>query len=536
MHMKSLKTYYVCAALTLALASCSTQKMPTTLITSYDKLPLKNTPLSENDLKRWSHLDLIKDTVPGMSVDKAYAELLKGKKPKQVVVAVVDSGIDINHPDLAANIWNNPKEVAGNGIDDDKNNYVDDVHGWNFLGDSDRENMEYVRILKKGDDGSAEYKRAKAEHESDMAEAMQGKMQVDFITKAIETLQKETKKETLTVADINAINSKDSEVNAAKETLSRILGRVSFEDLKSQVNSMKDHYYGQLNGHLNLQLDGRKVVGDNPNDIKDTKYGNNNVVGPIIGSAKHGTHVSGIIAQTRGNDLGGDGVADGFVKIMAVRAVPDGDEYDKDIALAIRYAADNGAKVINGSFGKYYSPNKEWVQDALKYAESKDVLVIFAAGNDSKDLDVINKYPSDSYDGKPATLTNVMIIGALNPSYGSDMVASFSNYGAENVDIFAPGAKIYATTPENTYEYLQGTSMASPNAAGVAAMVRAYYPSLTAAEVKQVLMESGITLTQDIKVGERKIQKPFNTVSKSGKIINAYNAIILADKMAKKKK
>ena len=268
------------------------------------------------------------------------------------------------------------------------------------------------------------------------------------------------------------------------------------------------------------------------NDINDTKYGNNNVIGPDAEDAKHGTHVAGIVAQVRGNGKGGDGVAKN-VKIMAIRAVPNGDEYDKDIALGIRYAVDNGAKVINGSFGKYFSPNKEWVQDALKYAAEKDVLVIFAAGNDSKDLDVVNKYPSDSYDGAPEISNNVLIVGALNVEYGSKMVAPFSNYGKKNVDVFAPGMKIYATTPNQSYEYLQGTSMASPNVAGVAALIRSYYPNLTAAQVKQIIMDSGLPLKNDVKVGDDQHKANFSEVSKTGKIVNAYNAIIMAEKMSK---
>jgi len=534
--MKTNKPFYICAALSLALASCTTSKLPTTYTDKYEKLPLKNAPLAENDLKRWSHLDLIKDTVPGMSVDRAYAELLVNKKPTEVIVAIVDSGIDINHEDLKPAIWVNPKEIV-NGKDDDNNGFIDDIHGWNFLGDSDAENMEYVRIIKKGNTADPEYQRAITELKADLAEANGSLARIMLFQSFIDVVEKETgKTKDITLEDIQKIEITDEVTTQAKNTFARILTDVSYNEFKEQITGAKKHYETQLKSHLNVDFNGRTPVGDNPEDLTDTKYGNNNVTGPIIGSAKHGTHVAGIVAQTRGNNLGGDGVANGNVKIMALRAVPDGDEYDKDIALAIRYAADNGAKVINGSFGKYYSPHKEWVQDALKYAEEKDVLVLFAAGNDSKDLDVVNKYPSDSYNGATETLSNVMLIGALNPTYGENMVAGFSNYGASNVDIFAPGAKIYATTPENNYEYLQGTSMASPNAAGVAAVIRSYYPNLTAAEVKQILMDSGITLTQEVRFGENRNKKPFNELSKSGKIINLYNAVILADKVSKSKK
>ncbi|MFN3756170.1 MAG: S8 family serine peptidase, partial [Flavobacterium sp.] len=279
--------------------------------------------------------------------------------------------------------------------------------------------------------------------------------------------------------------------------------------------------------------DGRLKVGDNPNDLNDQGYGNGNVAGPVAKEAKHGTHVSGIIAQLRGNGLGGDGVAE-HVEIMAIRAVPNGDEYDKDIALAIRYAADNGAKIINGSFGKGFSPQKEWVYEAIQYAASKDVLFVHAAGNDNNDIDVEESYPNDFVNGKEIA-DNFIKIGALSYEYGTKMVATFSNYGKENVDIFSPGDKIYATTPQNTYEYQQGTSMASPNAAGVATLIRCYYPELTAAQVKGIMMDSGISITREVALpGDPSTKVSFEDLSKSGKIVNAYNALLMAEKMTKK--
>ena len=220
---------------------------------------------------------------------------------------------------------------------------------------------------------------------------------------------------------------------------------------------------------------------------------------------------------------------------MPVRAVPNGDEYDKDIALAIRYAVDNGAKVINGSFGKDYSPHAQWVYDAIKYAESKDVLIVHAAGNDSKNIDTEPNFPTDEVNGKEIA-DNLLTIGALNYQYGSNIIATFSNYGKMNVDVYAPGVKIYATVPGNKYKYLQGTSMASPNAAGVAALVRSYYPNLKAAQVKHILMDSGTPINLNVIVDENKISIPFSEASASGKIINAYNALKMAEEMSNKMK
>ena len=306
-------------------------------------------------------------------------------------------------------------------------------------------------------------------------------------------------------------------------------------ELKSEIQQQIEAKNEILKGQEALNIDYRKVLGDNPNDITDTKYGNGNVIGPDKKEALHGTHVAGIVAQTRGNGLGGDGVASNNVEILTVRAVPDGDEYDKDIALAIRYAVDNGAKVINGSFGKSFSPHKDWVFDAIKYAAKKDVLFVHAAGNDAKNIDYADNFPNDSEDKITEIADNVITVGALNFQYDKNIVARFSNIGKINVDVFAPGVQIYATTPENSYQFLQGTSMASPNVAGVAALIRSYYPKLTAAQVKHILMESGVAIDKDVIVGGNPNDvRPFKELSKTGKIVNAYNAILMANEMAKK--
>lgn len=526
---------YLTAFALAVLTGCGSSKMIATDPAKIDKIPLKISPIAENDLMRWSHLDLVKDTIPGMSVDKAYAELIKGKKGEKVIVGVIDSGTDIEHEDLKGMIWTNPKEIAGNGIDDDNNGYIDDIHGWNFLGDSVNENLEMTRIVKKGDDGSTLFKEAKAGLEKKLQEAQGNKQQVDFIFKANETVATHLKKTNYSLDEVKAIQTTDPMLNQSKQVMMSVIAQTG-PDFNSELNEYKNQVYDQLNFNLNTEFDGRKVVGDKPDDLNDKKYGNNNVMGPNKDDIVHGTHVAGIIAQVRGNGKGGDGVATN-AQILVVRAVPNGDEYDKDIALGIRYAVDNGAKVINGSFGKSFSPHKQWVFDAIKYAASKDVLIVHAAGNDGMDIDIPeNKnYPNDSDDNKTEIANNFLSVGALNTTYGSGMVAGFSNYGSFNVDVFAPGAKIYATVPNNKYKYEQGTSMASPNAAGVAALVRSYYPDLTAAQVKQILMDSGTPITTVVTLGETSEKRPFTNASKSGKIVNAYNALLMAAKMSKKK-
>jgi len=499
----------------------------------------KKGALTENELKRWSHLDLDKDSVPGMSVDQVYSKLLKGKKGIPVIVGIVDSGVDIEHEDLKSVIWTNKKEIAGNRIDDDKNGYIDDIHGWNFLGNITKENFEYERIINnKSLVDQATYLEAKKINDDKIEEANQAKTQIkrtlNGTTKADETLVKFLGKPTYTAEDLDAIDSKEPEVNQSKAIMKQMLSYgLSVADLKKELQKELEGFEKVLSGE-NLKRNYRKVLGDNPDDIKDTKYGDNNVMGPDKEEILHGTHVAGIVAQVRNNKIGGDGIANN-VQILTVRAVPDGDEYDKDIALGIRYAVDNGAKVINGSFGKAFSPHKQWVYDAIKYAESKDVLIVHAAGNDAKDIDKEDNFPNDSDDKVTEFADNMITVGALNYEYGTNVVADFSNYGKLNVDVFAPGVKIYASTPNNTYQFLQGTSMASPNVAGVAALIRSYYPTLTAKQVKHILMDSGTAITTEVTIGgDPSNNRPFSQLSQSGKMVNAYNAMVMAEKLAKK--
>ncbi|NDP25838.1 MAG: S8 family serine peptidase [Flavobacterium sp.] len=541
--MNNFKSIVISGFAVLVLASCGASKSASNTTLLYETAPVnvrKKAPISESDLKRWSHLDLVKDTIPGMSVDKAYAELLKNKKSKKVIVGIVDSGVDIEQEDLKSVIWTNKKEIPANGIDDDKNGYIDDIHGWNFLGDITKENIEYERIIaNKSLVDEKTYNEAKALNDKKIATSINGKASLEEMlsnaSKADIVLTKYLGKTGYSVEEVNAITSQDAEISKSKHMIQRVNSfGMTVSEFKTAVQKELEGYNSVINGD-NLKTNYRKVVGDNPDDFADTKYGNNNVMGISLDKEQilHGTHVAGIVAQVRSNNIGGDGIADN-VEILVVRAVPDGDEYDKDIALGIRYAVDNGAKVINGSFGKSFSPHKQWVYDAIKYAESKDVLIVHAAGNDAKDIDYENNFPNDSDDKKTEFADNLITVGALNYEYGNTIVARFSNIGKLNVDVFAPGVKIYASTPNNTYKFLQGTSMASPNVAGVAALIRSYYPKLSAKQVKHILMDSGIAITTDVIVGGKPIDvRPFANLSKSGKIVNAYNALLMAERMSK---
>jgi len=517
-----------------------------------DQNPLKVAPLSDHQEKSWKSKDLIKDTIPGMSVDKAYAQLLGGKRAQEVIVAVIDSGTDINHEDLKNVIWTNANEIPNNGKDDDNNGYVDDIHGWNFLGDIEEEQLEFVRIIDRYDaqfkgktiasiPGDQKklfetYLKAKAEHEESYNEVLAEKTRLDQIHQTIlrshQAVSNSLGKEDYVKSDLAKIKNPDAQMQQHIGLLSQVFANGS--SIQSVLNEIEgfinDNLIPRLNANLKLNTNFRTTLGDNPYDIKDMGHGNNNVVGPKPEGARHGTHVAGIIAAQRNNGIGIDGVAEN-VKLMILRAVPDGDEYDKDIALAIRYAVDNGAKVINTSFGKGYSQNPEWVYDAIKYAAKNDVLIVNAAGNDGLDLDNPKNisYPNDQLDNLSEFSDTFLTVGALDMTYGSEMVASFSNYGKSNVDVFAPGVRIYSTTPNNTYEFLQGTSMASPATAGVAAMLRSYYPKMKASRVKEILMTSGLTTGTSVVVPNDAGNKSFNALSKSGKMVNMYNAFKLAE-------
>ena len=504
-------------------------------------IPTQKENPGKDELKTWPHRDLLSTGYPGISLEKAY-NVLKGRKAQTVIVGVVDSGVDINHEDLKSIIWTNPKEIPNNGIDDDKNGYVDDVHGWNFLGEINQENLEYVRILKKGNTNDPDYKRAEEKYDKEFKDATE-KIELysqirERIAQSDALIQKHLGKKEYTAEDLDTIDTSSLQLLGAVRGMKYLLGNdVTVKETLEELSDGIKHYEERLKYGLNKEFNPRAVLKDNPDDINDKIYGNNNVVGPTAEGALHGTHVAGIIAAVRHNNIGIDGVAD-HVRIMPVRTVPDGDEYDKDVALALRYAIDNGAKVINTSFGKEFSPHKEWVYDALKYAAEKDVLIVNAAGNDTKNIDTQLTFPDDNIDGKEFTDT-MITIGALNYEYNENLVASFSNYGKNNVDLFSPGVQIYATVPENKYKFLDGTSMAAPEVAGVAALIRAYFPTLKAREVKQILMESGLVPTvKEVLVGGRGEEQEakhmlFSELSKSGKIVNAYNAIILAAKRSK---
>lgn len=548
------------AASTSLLVACGPAKMAKDVnpITDLSHLTEKQQPLTESELKTWGFADLAQDTIPGMSVDRAYNELIKDRVGKKVIVAVIDSGIDIEHEDLKEVIWVNKKEVAGNGIDDDKNGYIDDIHGWNFLGDIVEEAMESTRILRRlkpkyeNADPTAIvdmeeyelYQNAKKDYEKEQQEAVTSvnyfNQIIDQLTPLHEELAQVFGTEKYTVEQLEDYETESEEKKMQITMLSTMIARSgsNVAEILEGIKEGRDYYQGRLDSHFNLEKDfrGDSNLNDDLNDLSDAYYGDNQVSGPDPKKedAKHGTHVGGIIAAKRNNGIGMDGVADN-VELMAIRAVPDGDEYDKDIALAIRYAVDNGAKVINTSFGKYFATHPDWVWDAIQYASDNDVLIVNAAGNDGYDLDTIQVYPNDDIIAENRIVGETFLtVGALNYVYGEQLLANFSNYGQTHVDVFAPGVKIYATTPLDQYEFLQGTSMASPNVAGVAAVIRSYFPKLSAKQVKQIIMDSG--LQPDIEVilgGDASKKASFKETSKSGKMVNLYNALIMAERLSK---
>ena len=542
LQLKTPKFLFFLFALALTLSGCGSTAIVNTPIESIAGVPEKVADLDEAEAERWGHADLITDTIPGMSVTRAYNELLPNLKVQEkVVVAVLDSGIDLNHEDLDGVLWTNAGEVPGNNVDDDKNGYVDDIHGYNFLGESLHEQLEYARILrlKLGDEAL----QAKAQEMMDMErpEAESNSARYTQILKTVEdsdaAIQSHLGKSVYTPEDLAGIVTTDPGLQQNIAVLQQMFNFApSIGEVKEQLQGGVKYFDGQVKYNLNTSFNGREVVGDDPYDFNSRGYGNGNPMNRSEDES-HGSHVAGIIAAERGNGLGADGVAD-HAEIMSIRAVPDGDEYDKDIALGIRYAVDNGARVINASFGKSFSPNKEWVYEALKYAAEKDVLFVHAAGNEGNDLDdtANENYPNDQVFTGPEMVDNVITVGSLDQTYGPGMVSSFSNYGKTNVDIFAPGGNIYSTMPGNTYEFQGGTSMAAPAVSGIAALILSRYPKLTASQVKKIIMQSGLQVTIEVSVaGDEGDKKPLSALSRTGKIANAYNALILADQVSRGK-
>jgi cell wall-associated protease len=541
MKYSILKSTLLTVAAAGLLASCgSGGAIVSPPIGNIDSTPLKTQALTEEQAQNWKDYDLVTDTIPGMSINKAYTELLKGKKGETVIVAVIDSGIDIEHEDLDGVIWTNEGEIPNNGKDDDNNGYIDDIHGWNFLGDIVDENLEYERIVRdKAMLPEEMVVKAQKEYDGKVDEAKQQKafyeQQIAAVQGFDSKLQIATGKKDYTLEDINAVDAKDDQdLEQAKGIAGRVFPQYdSFKNLIDLLQGEVDGLVSLLNGDK-LKTNYRKdILNDDAYTWDTPVYGNNEYSGPDPEKADafHGTHVAGIIAAERDNGLGANGVANN-VKIMVLRAVSQADEYDKDIAKAIRYAADNGAKVINGSFGKYHSPNAQWVWDAIKYAETKDVLFVNAAGNEGLDTDFIQVYPQDQVLVGEEISDNFITVGALNFEYGSGLIAGFSNYGKSSVDVFAPGVAIYSTAPNNKYRNAGGTSMASPATAGVAAVIRSQYPKLKASQVKQVIMDSGLTTSARVILGGKEVDmKSFGETTVSGKMVNLYNALILASSL-----
>lgn len=522
---------------------------------------LANTPVgpvkdsTEHSFDNWFNLDPIEDHMLGISTEKAYRAFLKNKQSTTITVAVIDSGIDIDHEDLDGKIWVNEDEISGNDVDDDQNGYVDDLHGWNFIGGEDGENVNhdtyeltrlYIMLNEKytGKDQDALSKQEKKQYdfyltikekyETELAEIQE---QYTWFT-TLHTMYEKANKlmeayfdiEEVPLDSLENLDSQDAKITQA----ARILSYAYENDLNGAYFEEGEEYFRtSLEYGYNTDFNPRTIVGDDYENALEKFYGNNDVKGPF---SRHGTHVAGIIAADRDNELGIKGIANN-VNIMVLRAVPDGDERDKDIANAIYYAVDNGAKIINMSFGKAYSPHKEAVDAAVKYAEEKGVLIVHAAGNDSENIDEEDNYPSRQYANSKKKAENWIEVGASSWKESAELTAKFSNYGKKTVDVFAPGVEIYSTTPNQSYESLDGTSMAAPVVTGLAALLMSYYPDLSVIQIKDIILQSVITFDklQVYQPGSMKLTD-FSDLSSTGGIVNAYEAVKLAETMSTGKK
>ncbi|MBK3518859.1 S8 family serine peptidase [Carboxylicivirga marina] len=483
----------------------------------------------------WYNKDYSSDNIIGSSIDKTYSDLLSGLTPKKtVVVAVIDGGVDIHHKDLEGKIWINTDEIPDNGIDDDANGYIDDINGWNFIGNADGknvyyENLEYTRIVKSNDANHKDYARAKELYERELKKRLaQKKDYTQFKAmwdKSNSLIKEHTSIEVQSHEDLLKVKSNNEAVLKAKSFLEKKYAQ-GVND--AMINRLLENNAVYLDYYLNMNFNPRELVGDDPLNIEDKYYGNNDVAGP---EAYHGTSVAGVIAANRHNGIGIDGIAS-HVKIMVLRSTPKGDERDKDVALAIMYAVDNGADIINMSFSKDLSPQKEFVDIAVKYAEEKGVLLVHGAGNKGENLDVNERFPSDKYldNSEPYNWLNV---GATQMKLDEELAGIFSNYGENHVDIFAPGVDVISLDERDAYLKTSGTSIAAPVISGVAALILSYYPELSTDELIAIIMDSAYKVKKPKKVlipslsGEKRKKVKFSTLSKSGGIVNVYDAFKL---------
>jgi subtilisin family serine protease len=500
-------------------------------------------------VKNWQNLDLKSDSIFGISTERAYKELLKNKPSKTVIVAVIDAGSDTTHEDLKAVLWHNPKEKPNNRKDDDRNGYVDDVYGWSFIGSSKgnvkEDNSELTRQVRQGAakfDGKDSatisrsdlaifrtWQKEKVDLEEQLKNAQDLEFRIKRTHRVIDTILNiiGTKEPTLT--QMQAYIPRNERQGWIKDELVQALN--VNPDLNyfviNKIDKDRERAESDVKYHLNVNYDPRSIVGDDYFNSRQEDYGTNDVYGP---SAGHGTHVAGIIGAVRNNNIGIQGIADN-VRIMTVRVVPEGDERDKDVANGIRYAVDNGAKIINMSFGKGYSQDKKAVDDAVKYAMAHDVLIIHAAGNGNENIDSVKNYPNKIYDDGSGVAASWIEVGASGPFFNRDLKASFSNYGKNTVDVFAPGVEINSTIPGSKYTAWSGTSMSAPVVSGLAALIMEYYPKLTAVQVKEIICKSVIPFPHHVFVtkGIRQVPIQFAELSKYGGVVNAYEALKLAE-------
>ncbi|WP_298779298.1 S8 family serine peptidase [uncultured Polaribacter sp.] len=526
-----------------------------------NKLLLKNKELeSLKDFKSWYLKDIEIDTVPGVSLQRAYDSLLINKKGKEVIIAVIDTEVDINHEELKNNIWINNDEIPNNQIDDDYNGYIDDINGWNFLGNLKGQNIIYsstesVRIIrfyknkfnnKKKEDVPVDkheefdlFIKAKTEYDKNIKRAKSDLEYGDFLfygyPKAKEAMKNLFLREDYTPKELDSVYKKYKKINnpLAKHAYF-ISDFIKYNLTEDWVNNYKKNAENKINTIYNLEYYDRKDIDENPSDITFKNYGNP-FINKNINKLYHGTLIAGLISADRDNHKGIKGISN-LLKIMPLAISSNGTEHDKDVALAIKYAVDNGAKVINMSFGKELSLHKQWVFDAIQYAEEKNVLIISSAGNLGKNLNSNDYFPNDNIKNGAEITDNFMLIGSSSFNLNIKLLSYYSNYGDNDVDLFAPGQKIYTTLPNNKYKFESGTSLASAITSGVAGLIRSYYPNLTAPQIKHILMDSGLEYTLEVSTPtkeEKNKTTPFNQLSKSGKVLNAYNALIMADSISK---
>jgi subtilisin family serine protease len=483
--------------------------------------------------ENWHHL-APEDGVFGAAIERAHAAAREsGLRParRPITIALIGGGIDISHKAISDIIWVNRRERRINGRDNDRNGWIDDRHGWNFLGNdtmtinslSTMGDREFLRLKDKYnhflfvEDGIAymfddelgalveteppadmeefEY-FLRVVTESELAETNRGvmlaKAVVWYIREIGHSMRMAYPERVLTRTDFGEFVRAQQSTTAMQDALFAFIDLMFMSANTEDWNTMAAFADTEFIPIQELRHERamarrfpreRELIGDDPNDLNDKGYGNNNL---LANNALRNTMIAGIIGAG-----GGQSEIRGItnnVQIMTLRIEADfGEPYMKDMALAIRYAVEQGADIIQlGATNRLFPRHQShWVEEALRYAEQRNVLVVIPVRDLSSNLDDFPFYPNRNL--STGTLSNIITVAASD-SLGNPFL--WANFSETELDIFAPGVEIKSAMPGNRYAIDSGSAYAAAMVTGVAAFIKNYFPQITPAQMRQLLIDT----------------------------------------------